>query len=345
MIQHCGTLTIETPRLILRRFAPEDAPDMLQNWAADPQVQHEYGEPVYQTPDAVQGLLQSYLAGYAQPDYYRWAIILRETNQNIGQIAFCRVWPDCAAAEIEYCIGAAFWGHGYAGEALDAVISWTFAQTGFVKLEAYHRAANPKSGRVLQKSRMQRTETVERFRRAGESPEGEICYAVTDYQIRPIKPDEYDILNDFLYEAIFIPEGVEAPPREIINLPELQVYTQNFGAQKGDACFVAAVGGRIIGSVWVRIMDDYGHIDDDTPSFAISLYPEYRGHHIGTALMQTMLKYLAQTGYRQASLSVQKENYAAEMYRKLGFQTIGETDEEYLMVYRFPASESSPTER
>ncbi len=337
MIQHCGTLTIETPRLILRRFAPEDAPDMLQNWAADPQVQHEYGEPVYQTPDAVQGLLQSYLAGYAQPDYYRWAIILRETNQNIGQIAFCRVWPDCAAAEIEYCIGAAFWGHGYAGEALDAVISWTFAQTGFVKLEAYHRAANPKSGRVLQKSRMQRTETVERFRRAGESPEGEICYAVTDYQIRPIKPDEYDILNDFLYEAIFIPEGVEAPPREIINLPELQVYTQNFGAQKGDACFVAAAGGRI--------MDDYGHIDDDTPSFAISLYPEYRGHHIGTALMQTMLKYLAQTGYRQASLSVQKENYAAEMYRKLGFQTIGETDEEYLMVYRFPASESSPTER
>ncbi|MBP0976160.1 MAG: GNAT family N-acetyltransferase, partial [Oscillospiraceae bacterium] len=91
-MQHCGTLTIETPRLLLRKFAPEDASDMLQNWAADPQVQHEYGEPVYQTPEAVQGLLQSYIAGYAQPDFYRWAIILRETNQNIGQIAFCKVW-------------------------------------------------------------------------------------------------------------------------------------------------------------------------------------------------------------------------------------------------------------
>lgn len=64
-MKHCGTQTIETPRLILRRFLPEDAADMLQNWAADPQIQHEYGEPVYETPDAVQFLLQTYLLGYA----------------------------------------------------------------------------------------------------------------------------------------------------------------------------------------------------------------------------------------------------------------------------------------
>ena len=177
-MKHCGTQTIETARLILRRFLPEDAAGMLQNWVADPRVQPEYGEPVFETPDAVQGLLQRYLAGYTEPDFYRWAIILRETGQNIGQIAFCRVWEDCGTAEIEYCIGADFWGHGYAGEALDAVIKWTFAQTGFTKLEAYHRAANPKSGRVLQKSVMHRTETVERFRRAGETPDGEVCYCI-----------------------------------------------------------------------------------------------------------------------------------------------------------------------
>lgn len=98
--------------------------------------------------------------------------------QNIGQIAFCKVWSDCKTAEIEYCIGADFWGHGYAGEALNAVIAWTFAHTDFMKLEAYHRAENAKSGRVLQKSVMHRTNTVERFRRAGESPENEICYCI-----------------------------------------------------------------------------------------------------------------------------------------------------------------------
>lgn len=177
-MKHTGTHTITTERLILRRFSPDDAADMLRNWAADPRVQPEYGEPVYDTPEAVSGLLQQYLAGYARQDFYRWAIVLRENGQNIGQIAFCKVWDDCSTAEIEYCIGADFWGRGYAGEALAAVIEQTFSQTEFTRLEAYHRAANPKSGRVLQKSAMQRTETVERFRRAGETPDGEICYSI-----------------------------------------------------------------------------------------------------------------------------------------------------------------------
>ena len=338
-MKHAGTQTIRTERLILRRFTEADAPDMLRNWAADPDVQHEYGEPVYETAEAVRGLLSQYLAGYARPDFYRWAIEEQESGQNIGMIAFCKVWEDCETAEIEYCIGADFWGHGYAGEALGAVIEWTFAQTGFRRLEAYHRAANPKSGRVLQKSVMHRTATVERFRRAGETPDGEICYAVTKYTIREIAPDEYALLNDFLYQAIFMPEGVPAPPREIINRPELQVYTEKFGEKQGDAGFVAEVGGSIVGAVWVRIMQDYGHIDDDTPSLAISLCPAFRGQKIGTALMQTMLLHLAQTGYRQVSLSVQKQNNAVNLYRKLGFQAVAETGEEYIMVYRFTDSE------
>ena len=87
-----GTKTIETERLILRRFTEADAADMLRSWAADPDVQHEYGEPVYETPEAVRGLLSQYLAGYARPDFYRWAIEEKESGQNIGMIAFCKVW-------------------------------------------------------------------------------------------------------------------------------------------------------------------------------------------------------------------------------------------------------------
>ena len=113
-----------------------------------------------------------------------------------------------------------------------------------------------------------------------------------DYKIRKIKESEYSVLGDFLYEAIFIPEGVKSPPREIIEQPELQVYISDFGKHKGDCCLVAELDKRIIGAVWVRIMNDYGHIDDETPSFAISLYPEYRNHGIGTALMKSMLKLL-----------------------------------------------------
>ena len=87
-----------------------------------------------------------------------------------------------------------------------------------------------------------------------------------------------------------------------------------------------------MGAVWVRIMNDYGHIDDETPSLAISLYDEYRSLGIGTALMEAMLQFLKDKGYKKTSLSVQKANYAVTMYRKIGFKVVSETEEEYIMV-------------
>lgn len=153
-----------------------------------------------------------------------------------------------------------------------------------------------------------------------------------NYQIRPINEDEYPLLEDFLYEAIFIPEGVIPPPPTILQAPELQVYLTGFGKHAGDTCLVAESDKKIVGAVWARIMNDYGHIDDDTPSLAISLYKAYRHAGIGTAMMKKMLRLLNRQGYTQTSLSVQKTNYAVKMYRKLGFEIVGENKEEYLML-------------
>lgn len=150
--------------------------------------------------------------------------------------------------------------------------------------------------------------------------------------IRKMQQAEYPLLEDFLYEAIFIPNGVEPPPKSIIYRPELQVYISEFGTSKHDISLVADINGKIVGAVWVRIMNDYGHIDDKTPSFAISVYKKYRGKGIGTALMKEMLDLLKERGYEQASLSVQKANFASKMYRKLGFQIIEENEEEFLML-------------
>lgn len=154
-----------------------------------------------------------------------------------------------------------------------------------------------------------------------------------DYKIREIRKNEYSILSDFLYEAIFIPEGMDKPPKSIIEQPKLQVYIENFG-KADDWCLVAEVKEKIVGAAWVRIMHDYGHIDDETPSFALSLYEEYRRLGIGTALMKSMLGLLKNKGYKQTSLSVQKANYAVNMYRKAGFEIIDENEEEYIMVCR-----------
>ena len=178
---HSGTFTIDTPRLLLRRFEPDDLETMHKNWASVPSVQIEYGEPVYKEIEEAKGLLEKYISGYESNSFYRWAVIEKASGENIGQIAFCRVYEELRTAEIEYCIGTAFQGRGYAGEALSAVIENVFKRTDFQKLEAYHRAENTKSGRVLEKSAMHTTDNVERFRQQGLSPEGEICYCIENY--------------------------------------------------------------------------------------------------------------------------------------------------------------------
>lgn len=155
-----------------------------------------------------------------------------------------------------------------------------------------------------------------------------------DYVIRGMLKEEYSLLEDFLYEAIFIPEGVSAPSKSIIMQPQLQVYITDFGKEKDDIAFVAETDGKLAGAVWARIMDDYGHIDDGTPSLAISLYKEYRGFGMGTAMLGKMLSALKEKGYARASLAVQKANYAVKMYRKAGFEVVDENEEEYIMAYR-----------
>lgn len=151
------------------------------------------------------------------------------------------------------------------------------------------------------------------------------------YIIREMKEQEYDLLSDFLYEAIYIPDGVEPPPRSVIEFPELQEYIFDFGNRIHDTALVAEVQGKIVGAIWVRIMNDYGHIDYDTPSLAMSVYKEYRGLGIGTSLLTQLLCMLKKRGYARVSLSVQKANYAVKMYQNVGFCVIAENGEEYIM--------------
>ena len=154
---------------------------------------------------------------------------------------------------------------------------------------------------------------------------------IMEYFIREMKPEEYYLLNDFLYEAIFIPEGEEIPPKDIIKKPELQVYVSDFG-KKHDFALLAEVNQKVVGTIWCRIMNDYGHIDDNTPSLAIAVFKKYRKLGIGTELMHQMLLLLKKNGYQKVSLSVQKANYAVNLYLKSGFTIIHENADEYIML-------------
>lgn len=157
--------------------------------------------------------------------------------------------------------------------------------------------------------------------------------------IRAMQPEEYPLLREFLYQAIFLPESAVPPSRSVIDLPELQIYIADFGTRFGDYCLVVEVNGKIVGAAWSRIMKDYGHIDKDTPSLAISLLPEYRGQGIGTKLLSNLLSLLCEKGFRQISLSVQKKNPAFRLYKRAGFQIVAEKGTEYLMLLKYPCLE------
>jgi ribosomal protein S18 acetylase RimI-like enzyme len=155
------------------------------------------------------------------------------------------------------------------------------------------------------------------------------------FLIRPLFSTEYSLLEDFLYEAIYQPEGEPKLAREVIYRPEIFLYIDDFG-RPGDRCLAAEVDGQVVGAVWVRIFSSeqkgYGTLDDQTPELSISLKQGYRGQRIGSALLRAMLTLLRSECVARVSLSVQKENPAARLYRSLGFEIVEELHDEYIML-------------
>ena len=133
-----------------------------------------------------------------------------------------------------------------------------------------------------------------------------------------------------------MPEGFEGGvPRSVIyDDPKCRAAFVGFGMLPDDRAVVATVDGDVVVGCWARTTDEYGHIDDATPSFSISLYKPYRGMGIGTAMMRSLLDELRYAGYPRASLSVQKENPALRLYERMGFRIVSEgfDDSEWLMV-------------
>lgn len=151
MLTHIGTDTIETERLILRKFKISDDEAMLKYWIADEKIQSLYYEPVYTTKAEVDELLEKYINSYQKNDYYRWAIIEKNSGECIGQIAYFLVDSKNNFAEIEYCIGSDFQCKGYATEATKAVIQYGFDKINLHKVQICTKTINKPSKRVIEK--------------------------------------------------------------------------------------------------------------------------------------------------------------------------------------------------
>lgn len=151
MLNHFGTQSVETERLVLRRFKYSDNEAMLRNWIADEKIQSMYSEPTYTTTEAVNELLKKYIDSYENLDYYRWAIVLKDSDKCIGQIAYFLVDTNNNFAEIEYCIGSDFQRRGFATEATKAVIEYGFSKINLHKVQICTKTINIPSQKVIEK--------------------------------------------------------------------------------------------------------------------------------------------------------------------------------------------------
>lgn len=188
-MKHCGTQTIETSRLILRRFEVLDAEAMYRNWASDPAVAKFLTWQPHKDEDETRALLTEWVAAYKKPDCYNWIIVPKgEKEEPIGGISVVEIRENIRCMMIGYCIGQARWRQGITSEALDAVIDYLFAKTDVQRIEACHDSNNPNSGRVMKKCGMKYEGTL---RRRGFSNQGivDVCF--------------YSILRDEPRERLF----------------------------------------------------------------------------------------------------------------------------------------------
>ena len=173
MLTHKGTQRIETPRLILRRFRTNDAQAMFDNWASDPEVTKFLTWPAHGDISISRMVLQDWVKSYESKETYQWAMELKETGVPIGSISVVRRNDSIGEAEIGYCMGKAWWHRGIMSEALDAVISFLFAEVGMNRVAARHDPNNPHSGGVMKKCGM----TYEGTTRQGDRNNQGICDA------------------------------------------------------------------------------------------------------------------------------------------------------------------------
>ena len=149
-----GSIVLETERLILRPFVPEDADAMFHNWAADPEVTRFLRFAPHESAAVSRWVIETWLAEYARPDYFHWAVVCKDDAEVIGSLGIlccdgCGDEPEGFSAG--YCIGRRWWNKGYTSEALQAAVGHVLA-TGVSVLHCCHAVENPASGRVMEKA-------------------------------------------------------------------------------------------------------------------------------------------------------------------------------------------------
>ena len=183
-MNHKGTINLETNRLLLRRLTMDDAQEMFDNWASNPNVSKFMTWPAHSSIEISKMVINSWVKDYENFTYYQWGIVIKESNQLIGTISVVKFKEDIGEVEVGYCIGEKWWHQGFTSEALKEVIRFMFIEVGANRICACHDVNNPNSGKVMLKCNMKYEGTL---RQAGRRGTGEL----SDLSYYSILKDEY----------------------------------------------------------------------------------------------------------------------------------------------------------
>ncbi len=154
-------------------------------------------------------------------------------------------------------------------------------------------------------------------------------------QFQPITAQNAGFLWEMLYQAIFVPPGSAAPPREIIRQAELARYAQGWGRAGDLGLYACLEDGEPVGAAWLRLWQPgnrgYGWVDDETPELSLALLPEMRGQGLGSRLLAQLLD-AARKHFARVSLSVSADNPAVRLYQRAGFRRVAGDEHTWIML-------------
>ena len=156
-----GTKTLETDRLVLRKFHIDDAEEVFANYGNDDEVTKYLRWPTYQNSEAVRSYLSSIIASYDDLNSYDWAIELNATGEVIGNISVVEMQANRNQVEVGYVLSRKYWGQGLMSEALKKVINFFIDEVKVNKVVVECDTRNTKSIRDAEKADMSFVKTIE----------------------------------------------------------------------------------------------------------------------------------------------------------------------------------------